>query len=102
MIQGFLKDIMKVMNNKNLIFIILAMLTTSIGAFGGFYRAPKSFTWLVETYPFVQHLLVFVLIYQGQGDENIAKSVIGTIATYGIIRLLYWLDDKYFPEQNKE
>lgn len=98
MLQKLLSQVMKILKNKNLIFMVLAMLTTSIGMMGGFYKAPKSFMYLVEKFPIIQHILVFLLIYQGQGDEKIALSLVGTVATYLVVRLFYYLDDRYFPE----
>ena len=59
---------------------ILAM-ATGIGAYGGFPKAPPVFEKFKKK-KLVQWLLVFVLLYQGGGSQDIKFTISVTIAMY--------------------
>ncbi len=73
--------------------LILA-LATMIGAFGGFPDPPKAFTSLTQ-FQIVKWMLVFTLIYQGGGGENVVLSGILTATTFVVYKLV-----RYFESDN--
>ena len=60
---------------------ILLAFATAIGAYGGFPNAPAAFS-LLTRYEIFQWFLVFVLIYQGGGGQDIKFSLMITAALY--------------------
>ena len=60
---------------------------TLIGAFGGFPNPPPMFTALTKS-PLVQWLLVFVLVWQGGGSQDMVFSLIVTVLGYILHRVL--------------
>ncbi len=66
--------------------IILAV-ATAIGAFGGFPSVPKSITNLFSN-ELVQWSLVFILIWQGGGSQDVKLSALVTVAMYIVVKML--------------
>ena len=62
-------------------------LATVIGAWGGFPEPPAIFKRLAK-HELFQYFLVFVLVYQGGGSEDIAQSLMITIGLYLITKIL--------------
>ena len=60
---------------------------TLLGAFGGFPNPPPVFTALTKS-ALVQWSLVFVLVWQGGGSQDLVFSVIVTIIGYVLHRML--------------
>ena len=54
---------------------------TAVGAYGGFPAPPPAFTELTKN-EMVQWTLVFVLIYQGGGSQDLKLSLLMTAAMY--------------------
>lgn len=62
---------------------------TALGAFGGMPAVPKAFEWLTSWIVF-KWVMVFVLIYQGGGGEDVFFSLAITLIVfiiYVIVRL---------------
>ncbi len=91
-------DLKKFFNKHNL-GIIIGLLGTGIGAYGGMPPPPKTFIKLVDKYKFLQWFLVYVLIWQGAGGYDELISFIGTIIIFAIYKLIRhaerWWDLKY-------
>jgi hypothetical protein len=66
--------------------IILAF-ATMIGAFGGFPAPPKLFL-NIASYGLIQWFLVFVLLYQGGGGQDIVLSAIITGITFLVYKFI--------------
>jgi hypothetical protein len=66
--------------------VILAC-ATAIGAYGGFPNPPKAFNNIIKN-ELVQWMLVWILIYQGGGNQNIQLVTIVTIVMYVIHKML--------------
>lgn len=104
-------DLKKFFNKHNL-GIIIGLLGTGIGAYGGMPPPPQTFIKLVDKYKFLQWFLVYVLIWQGAGGYDELISFIGTIIIFAIYKLIRhaerWWNlkyklglDKYTREQRK-
>lgn len=91
-------DFKKIFNRQNL-GIVIGLLGTGIGAYGGMPTPPQTFIKLVNKYKFLQWFLVYVLIWQGAGSYNEMISLIGTIIIFAIYKLIRyaerWWDLKY-------
>jgi hypothetical protein len=72
---------------------------TCIGALGGFPKLPKIIERIFEN-KLINWLMVYILIYQGGGNENIIVSSVITIILYIIFMLLYKYD-KYNEKKNR-
>lgn len=66
---------------------IIHPLATVIGAWGGFPEPPKFFKRLARNELF-QYFLVFALVYQGGGGEDIATSLMVTVGLYLMTKIL--------------
>ena len=77
--------------------LIIALMTTAIGAFGNFPASPKVVDEFFNQNPQYKWILIFLLLFQGQGGENIFESALGTGITYLIWRYLNSLD----PQEEK-
>ena len=66
---------------------IIHPMATVLGAWGGFPPPPKIFQQLVKN-ELVQYLLVFLLTYQGGGNEDIALSLMVTVGLYLVTKIL--------------
>jgi hypothetical protein len=66
---------------------IVHPLATVIGAWGGFPEPPAFFKRLAHNELF-QYFLVFALVYQGGGSENIATSLMVTVGLYLVTKIL--------------
>ena len=87
-----IKEFAKRLASKKLAWSVIGMIATSIGMFGGFPEPPKVFQNLVEDYPILKWTLVFVLIFQGMGGQDIYWSIIGTVATFLIYKGMEYLE----------
>ncbi|KAF6252160.1 hypothetical protein COO60DRAFT_1644285 [Scenedesmus sp. NREL 46B-D3] len=67
---------------------ILGPLATVIGAAGCFPAPPKVFASIAERYPLLQWGLVYVLVWQGQGNRDEWVALWATAALYLIFRVL--------------
>ncbi len=65
----------------------LLPIATAIGAWGGFPKPPQFFTDLVEASDLVKYFMVFILIWQGGGNQNFHTSVTITLVVYAITML---------------
>ena len=72
---------------------ILTAFATLIGVFGGFPNPPKLFIKLTK-FKLVQWLLVFILVYQGGGNEDIIFSLIMTFTLFIIYEILHYFENK--------
>jgi len=72
---------------------ILTAFATLIGVFGGFPSPPKLFIKLTK-FKLVQWLLVFILVYQGGGNEDIIFSLIMTFTLFIIYEILHYFENK--------
>lgn len=66
--------------------IVLA-LATGIGAYGGFPTPPAAFSKLAQN-EIVQWALVFVLLYQGGGSQDVKLTAMITVAMYVVHMVL--------------
>ena len=66
---------------------IIHPLATVLGAWGGFPKPPAIFRRLASSELF-RYFLVFALVYQGGGGENIARSVMVTVGFYLAAKIL--------------
>ena len=62
-------------------------LATAIGAFGGMPAAPASFNQATKN-PMMQYALLFVLIYQGGGAQDIEFSLLVTGIVFALLQVL--------------
>jgi len=86
--------------------IVIGLLGTGIGAYGGMPAPPKSFVLLVDKYPILQWFLVYVLIWQGAGGFDEKLSLYGTLIVFAIYKILkhaekYW-DFLYYVGLNEK
>jgi hypothetical protein len=63
-------------------------LATAIGAWGGFPDAPQVFKDVVESNELFRYLMVFVLVWQGGGGQNVRTAFIATAIVYFVTKLL--------------
>ena len=98
-------------NLKNTLLILVGLLGTGVGAFGGLPVPPKIFSDLTQRYELLQWVLVYVLIWQGAGSYDELVSLLGTIFLYILYKIveklsknkkLYKLLDLPIEEENKE
>jgi len=75
--------------------IVLGLLGTGIGAYGGMPTPPQTFLNAVEKYPFLQWFLVYVLIWQGAGGFDEKLSLYGTIIVFIIYKSVLYLESNY-------
>lgn len=61
---------------------------TLLGAFGGFPKPPQQMTKIVNQYPLLSWVLVFVLVWQGGGGQDVQFSVLITVLAFIIYKLL--------------
>ena len=91
-------DLKKIFNKQNF-GIVIGLLGTGIGAYGGMPPPPQTFVKLVGKYKFLQWFLVYVLIWQGAGGYDEKISFMGTIIIYAIYKLIRhaerWWDLRY-------
>ena len=73
-------------------FTIISVLATAVGAFGGMPPAPKVLVTSVQRFPLLQWLLLFVLIWQGGGGQDVSISAMGTLLVYVIYRTIGLFD----------
>ena len=79
--------------NKLFFLNIASALVTLLGVLGGFPRLPKSIQKII-TYRPIQWLLVYIMLYQGGGDEDILFTFMMTFMLFIIYRILYYFEDK--------
>ena len=77
--------------------LILAV-ATGIGAYGGFPAAPAIFTKLTQN-EIVQWALVFVLLYQGGGGQDVKLTAMITVAMYVVHMVLSKMEESSPQEQ---
>ena len=91
-------DLKKIFNKQSF-GIVIGLLGTGIGAYGGMPTPPQTFIKLVNKYKFLQWFLVYVLIWQGAGGYDEKISFMGTIIIYAIYKLIRhaerWWDLRY-------
>jgi len=68
--------------------IVIGLLGTGIGAYGGMPAPPKTFVKAVDKYPLLQWFLVYVLIWQGAGGFDEKLSLYGTILIFAIYKIM--------------
>ena len=98
------KQVMKRLNSRKLIWAVVGMMATSIGMLGGFPQPPKIFLKFVEDYPFLQWGLVYVLIYQGMGGQDMYWSIIGVGATFALYKIMNYFENnrEFFKNYDDE
>ena len=72
---------------------LLLPMATAIGAFGGFPEPPQMFKSLASNVIF-QYAILFVLIWQGGGGQNMMLSLKATVAVFIILTALKLLNSK--------
>lgn len=80
------------MFNKQGLAIILGLLGTGIGAYGGMPAPPKTFVQAVDKFPVLQWFLVWVLIWQGAGGFDEKLSLYGTIIIFCIYKIIKYAE----------
>ena len=65
--------------------------STALGAWGGFADAPPIFKTFVRR-TWVRYILLFVLVWQGGGSQNVYVSLFGTALFILLERLLWHYD----------
>ena len=78
--------------------LLIGLMATSIGAFGGFPKTPKKMEEFLEKYPKMRFALVYVLLWQGMGGQHEMISLLGTGVTYLIWEYLNSLDEDQTAE----
>ena len=71
---------MNSIKSKNLKNWILAIFT-ALGAYGGFPKAPEWWNKITE-YQIVQFLILWILVYQGGGNQEILWSLVVALIIY--------------------
>lgn len=66
---------------------------TAIGAFGGFPTPPKIFLKIIKN-EIIQYMLLYLLIWQGGGEQSWKLSLKVTLAIYIIITVGHIIDMK--------
>ena len=67
------------------------VMSTILGAFGGYPPAPKIFHKLAS-YSVVQWLLVYILAYQGGGSQDPEFALVATVIAFIIYHLIIWME----------
>ena len=62
-------------------------LMTAVGAFGGFPNPPRQFTELTRDETF-QYLVLWILIYQGGGNQDPKLTTLTTVLVYAAMQML--------------
>jgi hypothetical protein len=91
-----MKELLKLLGFKslqNLLLVIVGLLATGIGAFGGLPQPPKLFVDITQRYELLQWILVYVLIWQGAGGYDEYLSLLGTISLFILYKLVEILSD---------
>ena len=88
MVLKALKNLFKFKNVQQSLLVLLGLLGTGIGAYGGMPQPPKLFVDLTQQYEILQWVLVYVLIWQGAGGYDEMLSVIGTIILYILYKIV--------------
>ena len=94
LINKFIKKIPNIFTQQGLA-IILGLLGTGIGAYGGMPSPPLTFSKTVDKYPVLQWILVWVLIWQGAGGFDEILSLYGTIIIFIIYYMIKFLEKNY-------
>jgi len=76
------------MFNKQGLAIVIGLLGTGIGAYGGMPAPPKTFVKAVDKYPILQWFLVYVLIWQGAGGFDEKLSLYGTLIVFALYKII--------------
>lgn len=63
-------------------------MATAVGAWGGFPQAPQFFKDLVEGNELFKYAMVFVLVWQGGGQQNAKTAFITAAIIYFVTKLL--------------
>lgn len=84
-------DFNTLIRNLNIPNLIVATATV-IGAWGGFPESPQLFKDLTK-HKLVQYMLVFVLLYQGGGGQDIVLSL--------LITLVFFIINEYIDKAYK-
>ena len=79
------------MFNKQMIMMVMSMIATAIGSFGGFPEPPKVFMRMTKYEPF-KWLMMFILILQGGGGFDIKESLIGTVLVYAVYQVVIYME----------
>ena len=72
--------------------LMVALMATSIGAFGEMPKTPKVMSNFFEKNPNLRWGLVYILLWQGSAGENEIEALVGTGATYLIWKYLNSLE----------
>ena len=105
-----MKELLKLLGFKsvqNMMLVMIGLLATGIGAFGGLPQPPKLFVDITQRYELLQWVLVYVLIWQGAGGYDEYLSLLGTISLFILYKLVERLSDnqrlyKILDLQNKK
>jgi hypothetical protein len=78
---------------------------TAVGAFGGMPDPPKFFKFLYEKIPGFKWFLVFVLIYQGGGEQDLGVAlqitIVFIVLKYGGDYIWDLFDNNFDTNSNK-
>jgi len=75
--------------------IVIGLLGTGIGAYGGMPAPPDTFVKGVEKFPLLQWFLVYVLIWQGAGGFDEKMSLYGTIIVWCLYNSIIYAEKNY-------
>ena len=75
----------------------LLPIATAVGAWGGFPAAPSFFTDLAKNELF-QYFMLFVLIWQGGGGQDVGKSLMMTLFMFIFIKMFSNVSVKFIKE----
>ena len=78
---------------QNMMLVMIGLLATGIGAFGGLPQPPKLFVDITQRYELLQWILVYVLIWQGAGGYDEYILLFGTIVLFILYKLVERLSD---------
>ena len=72
--------------------IVVGLLGTGIGAYGGMPAPPKTFVKAVDKFPILQWFLVYVLIWQGAGGFDEKLSLYGTMLVFILYKVMIYAE----------
>jgi hypothetical protein len=78
---------------RNMLLVMIGLLGTGVGAFGGLPQPPKLFIDITQRYELLQWVLVYVLIWQGAGGYDEYLSLLGTLVLFILYKLVERMSD---------
>jgi len=88
------KEILKRLKSKQFWLVIGTSIATALGAFGGLPTPPKTFTDIIKNYPFIQWILMYILILQGGSGFDFIFAAFSTAVVFALYQIIIFFENK--------